>query len=88
VERIIIKIVQLQAASNIMGHLSNRVFAHPTILETLALGAGPPYTAGEDVQVTADLLEVFAKAIRKSALSRDQECSSTLGHCTAYIWSA
>ena len=61
-----------------MRHLSNRVFAHPTILETLALGAGPPYAAGEDVQVTADLLEVFAKAIRKSALSRDQECSSTL----------
>ena len=61
-----------------MGDLSNCVFAHPRILETLALGAGPPYAAGEDVQVTADLLEVFAKAIRKSALSRDQECSSTL----------
>ncbi len=51
----ILWIRQLQAESNIMRRLPKRVFAHRTILEMLALGAGPPEAAGEAVEVTVDL---------------------------------
>jgi hypothetical protein len=61
-----------------MRHLSKRVFAHPTILEMLALGASPPYAACEGVQVTVDLSQVFAKASRKSTLNGYKESSNTL----------
>ncbi len=52
--------------------------AHGLLLENVALGPGPPYPAGELVEVRVDLRQVVAKPVRKSALSRYRESSLLL----------
>ncbi len=61
-----------------MGDLPKHVLAHGLVLENVTLGPGPPYSAGELVEVRVDLCQVVAKTGRKSALSRYQESSLLL----------